>query len=219
MNKVQYKQEQKRKEIALKAIPLIDKFGFNRISVSDLCKDIGLSIGSFYHYFNDKNDIIREIFKLIDSYFSQEASVDIEKHDNCLLKLRLFCFYYAFYCQNCGFEVCRQISIIPIMKHEEKFISESRFLYQMLFDIVEKGQESKEITEGYTCKNITIMLLNMIRGFCADWCRNNGSYDIVEMIDMNAILYIRQLSNDQDKCDEAINFTLPLNMEFDWLSI
>lgn len=217
MSIVKQKQQQKRKELALTFISLIDKKGFNHITVQELCQEANISIGSFYHYFKDKNDVIREFFFLIDEYFKQVVEPDVTTFPNALLNIRYFCAYYAYYTNGCGFEVCRQISIVPLLNCHENFTTEDRYLFRLLLSFIEEGQRKHQVSCVYTAQQLTSMIMNMLRGYCADWCKNNGSYDILTAIDTNCLLYLSAIQTDQAALEECVKHILTFK-SFDWLS-
>ena len=66
MSKLREKQNKRRAEILEAAIPIISETSFDDLSVSDICKSIGISIGTFYHYFTKKNDLLSGFLVLID---------------------------------------------------------------------------------------------------------------------------------------------------------
>ncbi len=217
MGIVKEKQQHKRKELALTFISLIDKKGFNHITVQELCKEANISVGTFYHYFKDKNDVIREFFFLIDEYFKQVVEPDVAAFSNDLLKIRYFCAYYAYYTNCCGLEVCRQISIVPLLSCQEHFTAEDRYLSRLLFSFIEDGQRKHQISCVYTAQQLTNMIINMLRGYCADWCKNNGCYDVLMAIDTNCLLYLRSVQTDEAAIKECTKHVLTFK-PFDWLS-
>lgn len=184
-NKVKHKQKTKRKELAFKALPIIDAHGFGALSVSDICAALGISVGTFYHYFKDKNDIIMEFFHLIDQYYIEKVEPEIKLQENTLDGIRFFCLQYGVYSIDVGLEICRQISVIPMISQHDEFMSDKRVLCKMLFEIVERGQATGQITTRYTAKQVVDMFLIMIRGYCFDWVKCNAAYDIVEAIGLH----------------------------------
>jgi TetR/AcrR family transcriptional regulator, fatty acid metabolism regulator protein len=44
------------------AIDLMDREGFENITIADISKKAGVSVGAFYHYFTSKNDIQQRYF-------------------------------------------------------------------------------------------------------------------------------------------------------------
>ena len=73
MSKISRKQAKRRQEIIEAAIPLITSASFEEISVSDICRSIGISIGSFYHYFSKKSDLLIGLLWLIDEDLAENT--------------------------------------------------------------------------------------------------------------------------------------------------
>ena len=68
MAKIKQKQMQRRSEIIETVIPLLEKTSFEDLSMADICQAAGISVGSFYHYFHAKSDILVGLLALIDVY-------------------------------------------------------------------------------------------------------------------------------------------------------
>ena len=61
--------EQNSKEkIINEAVSIISRKGADAVTVRDVCESAGLSIGTFYHYFRDKDDLMM--------HFLRETSFD-----------------------------------------------------------------------------------------------------------------------------------------------
>nr|WP_307906030.1 TetR/AcrR family transcriptional regulator [Clostridium botulinum] len=43
--------------------------GYDNVTIQEICKKAGVSVGSFYHYFESKNDIFIELYKIADDFF------------------------------------------------------------------------------------------------------------------------------------------------------
>ncbi|MEG1206896.1 MAG: TetR/AcrR family transcriptional regulator [Angelakisella sp.] len=216
MGRIEEKQSKKRKEIALKAIPLIDQYGFNNISVADLCKKMNISVGSFYHYFKDKNDVIMELFFLIDNYYKNYVEEQIKQSDNKLYAIKVFCMKYGYYSMNCGLEVCRQISLVPLMSYDNQFMSKSRYMNFLLTSIIKEGQEKKQITTQYTAEQLSDLILAMIRGYCFDWCKKNAEYDIVKAIELHCHMILNQVSMESRLYTQAVEAKVEMDSNFDF---
>ena len=73
MTRVEEKQAAKRREIIEKIVPLLEDRTFEELSVEDICRTADISVGSFYHYFEKKSDILVGLFSRIDSFMEKEA--------------------------------------------------------------------------------------------------------------------------------------------------
>lgn len=47
---------------------IIAKEGYANLTVRGICQKLGISTGSFYHYFPEKGDLARVLFSDIDEY-------------------------------------------------------------------------------------------------------------------------------------------------------
>lgn len=216
MGRIEEKQNKKRREIALKAIPIIDQYGFNNISISDLCKKIDLSVGSFYHYFRDKNDVIMELFSLIDSYYRNYVEEQIKNCDNKLYAIKVFCLKYGHYSIGCGLEVCRQISLVPLISYEEQFMSKDRYMNLLLTSIIKEGIDKKQITSQFTEDQLCNLILTMVRGYCFDWCKRNAEYDIVQAIEQHCNLILNQISTSKVLYTQAVETPVETDRHFNF---
>src|SRR4030042_5003965 len=61
------------------AIELMDRKGFERLTIADISKRAGVSVGAFYHYFRSKDDILAEIFRRADEYFVTQVVGDLDQ--------------------------------------------------------------------------------------------------------------------------------------------
>lgn len=63
-----------RQKIYLKSIELFRHNPYENIAVSDICKAADISIGNFYHYFKNKDDILNESFRDLNKRFREQFS-------------------------------------------------------------------------------------------------------------------------------------------------
>ena len=61
-----------KEEIVRIAIELFRKQGYNRTSMNDLAQACGLQKGSFYHYFNSKEALMREVLDTLHQYYKRK---------------------------------------------------------------------------------------------------------------------------------------------------
>lgn len=64
--------EQKRREIAISCIDLINQVGIRKLTVSEAAKTAGIGKGTIYEYFENKDDIVFEIINInIENYHNK----------------------------------------------------------------------------------------------------------------------------------------------------
>ena len=170
------RQEQARetkKRIYNSAIALMERKGFENITIADISKEANVSVGAFYHYFNSKNDILAEIFHQADEYFSTQVVNSLGKVSVPEQIVEYF-DHYAKFNQTSGVETTQQL-FTPKIKF---FIKEGRPMLEILRDLILEGQEKKEIHGDISAEELVRYLFVMARGVVFEWSLYDGNYDL-----------------------------------------
>ena len=188
MTKVKQKQSKRRIEILEAVIPLISQQSFEEISVAEICQSIGISIGSFYHYFTTKNDLLIALLWIIDEDLV-ENTFPLLTNKNELENLKLFAHGWAEHVSSHGIERSKLIS--SINPDNEEFAEHDRPAIQKLREIIAAGQTKKQITKEYDADTLTDLFLITMRGITQDWSRRDGSYALTERMDQSIEILLR----------------------------
>jgi AcrR family transcriptional regulator len=155
------------------AIDLMDRDGFENITIADISKKAGVSVGAFYHYFTSKNDILAEIFHKADEYFSTQVITGLEK-ESIPEKIVEYFDHYAKFNLSSGVEMTQQL-FNPKIKF---FIKKDRPMLIFLEDLIQEGQEREEIRADEDPEELSRFLFVMARGIVFEWSLYDGSYDL-----------------------------------------
>lgn len=155
------------------AIDLMDREGFENITIADISKKAGVSVGAFYHYFTSKNDILAEIFHKADEYFSTQVNSRLEM-ESIQEKIVEYFDHYAKFNLTSGVELTQQL-FNPKIKF---FIKKDRPMLTILEDLIHEGQERKEIRVDEDPEELARFLFVMARGIVFEWSLYDGSYDL-----------------------------------------
>jgi TetR/AcrR family fatty acid metabolism transcriptional regulator len=155
------------------AIDLMDRKGFENITIAEISEKAGVSVGAFYHYFESKNDILAEIFQQADDYFSTQVIPHLRKASVPEQVVEYFDYYARFNVAS-GVEMTQQI-FNPKVKF---FIKEGRPMLTLLQDLIRKGQENGEIRADAEPEELTRFLFVMARGVVFEWSLYDGGYDL-----------------------------------------
>ncbi len=177
MTKRALQAEATRQHIFETTIRLMNKNGFNNMTIQDIIEQAGVSVGTFYHYFNSKEDVFFKLYSKADEYFESVVLPQLTGPDmGAYEQIVVFFRHYAMFNESNGLEY---VSLLYSTKNKF-FIEKKRFMITMLFDIVTNGQENKELTRDETPETITNYLFILSRGVIFDWCIHDGSYSLVE---------------------------------------
>lgn len=159
------------------AIELIEKKGFDNITIAEICKEANVSVGSFYNYFESKYEILNEIFKLADEYFSTTVLSNLQE-GTTQDKIIKFFEYYGEYNVDRGIDFVKQLYV----GKNNLFTTKGRPMQTVLKSIVEEGQKNEEISTDMTPDEIVRLLFITVRGIVYDWCLHDGEYDLIDTI-------------------------------------
>lgn len=177
----------KRQEQAIKtrnkiyniSVELMGEKGFNNITIEEISKKAGVSVGAFYHYYKSKDDILFEIYKKADEYFENEVAHQLRNGSlNSIEQIIAFFGFYAKYNNQRGVE---NVSLLYNTKNK-LFIEKKRYMLTLLKKIISEGQEKKEILTDMTAESINEYFLILSRGVVYDWCLHSGDYDLEEVM-------------------------------------
>jgi TetR/AcrR family transcriptional regulator, fatty acid metabolism regulator protein len=157
------------------AIELLEKSGFDNVTIEEISQKAGVSVGAFYHYFESKYDILTEIFKRADRYYKISV-VNKLKSKSSTKNIALYFRYYSRLNLIAGLDALKLL----YNSNNKAFIAKGKYLQTLLSDIIKTGQQNGEITDKLSADEIVDYFFIVARGIVYNWCLSDGSYDLTE---------------------------------------
>lgn len=172
---------------------LFEEYGFENVSVDQICECANISKGGFYHHFESKNTLIAlligndldhelgtQILPLIGKYTAFEL---LEKYVNILI----------------DYHETRQSNIIT--KYWQTLAEtdnidqavKKRYAFTVMDAIVEQGQKNGEINKQYSVQFCTHFLTGTITGLFIHWDGYHGTYDLRSFVEKSLPLIFQPL--------------------------
>lgn len=177
------------------AVQLINKNGYDNVSVKEICREVGISIGGFYHHFKNKDEIIMESFKKIDEFFA-EKSADVFQCTDALGRIVLYFRYFGEYVHNQGVDFTSQLVKSELSTTVKFTLDSNRTIFTILKEIISEGQNKHQIRDDIPAEEVVNSLLRYARGIALHWCIHQGSYDIVTEMENAFQLFVISLKAD-----------------------
>ena len=173
--------EMTKNNIYKNGVKLIIKHGYDNITVEQISKAAGVSVGTYYYYFKSKFELIREIYKKGDEYFLQEVAGKL-KSSTCKEQIIEFFDRYATFNINNGIAMVKNL----YNSDNKMFITDGRAMQQVLMDIIDywrpNGYFIKELSSIEICR----ILFIAARGVIYNWCLYDGTLDLNK--EMNIVI-------------------------------
>lgn len=175
---------QTRKKILNCALDLFEKKGFDNVTIQEIAKAAGTSVGSIYRYFKNKEEMAAQNAEPLDdiyrTYFETLMSADEYRDFPAIKKLELF--YLFIQSVVSGYSNLRSLYIYNLKYPRDKTLltDYNREIYQdyqiLLNACRREGSIRKELTDEM-CFDI---LLQSSRGMLLDWLLRNKNFDFDE---------------------------------------
>ncbi len=150
------------------SITLINKRGFAKVTLNDMCEASGVAIGTFYHYFTSTQAVLYEILAV-------EAERVLKYYKGLrerspVKKLKKVLAYQIDYFETKGKEVVGHIYGMEIdSRHGSTRLLEIMPIMRILEELILKGLEAGELKAGLDPHRCAMMLLSLILGYSFAW--------------------------------------------------
>lgn len=158
------------------ALNLMRTYSIDEISVQDICSKAHVGIGTFYHYYKTKDDIVHEVYSEMDAHFlklAEEAKAnDISAYEYIL---RHFICYARFLTQT-TVDFARKVFSLQ----SREFLNLERPVYTTLIHYLQEKQKRGQISQELDITKFCVYVNVCLRGVAYDWCLHDGEYDLVQ---------------------------------------
>lgn len=155
------------------AVDLLREKGFESVSIAEICRRAGVSVGLFYYYFPSKIDILKEKFRRADCYFNDQVRNSLTE-GSITEKIRNYIRTYLSYVESEGVDLIRNFYTTS----NTFFVQRGRPMQDVLITIITAGQQQNTIRADMDPETCVDFIFTVLRGIIFDWSLRNGSYSI-----------------------------------------
>lgn len=176
LSRQQQKSKETKERIFQAAKRILQKKGYEELSIKNICEEAGVSNGSFYHHFKTKDDLL--------SYYIEdqpqvnpdllELPHDIEEAKQTIIKVYL---NYVAYCEELGVEFMtgyydpKNQALNPVIRTERPYPIVTVQTY------VERAIAEGILTLNVTLEEFTTDIRMIVIGNVFEWCLRKGEAD------------------------------------------
>ena len=176
LSKQQLKSKETKAKIFRAAKHILQKQGYEQLSIKNICEEAGVSNGSFYHHFKTKDD-------LLSYYIEEQPSINPDLLDMprnaAEAKAAIIQVYlnYVHYCQELGVEFMsnyytpKNQSLNPLIRTERPYpiVTVHNYLKKAIdADIIKPDRDLEDITTD---------IRMIVIGNVFEWCLKSGEAD------------------------------------------
>ena len=158
---------------------LFYKNGYENTTVEDIVFESGTSRGSFYHYFDGKEELLSSLSSLFDGRY-EELQEEISSETRCFDRLMYLNKMLFLMIEN-SIPIdllARLYSSQLTLKGDRNLLDHNRTYYKLLRQIAIEGQENGEFRDDVSVNEIVKAYALCERAIISDWCLCNGEYPL-----------------------------------------
>ncbi len=142
---------------------MVEEIGFDSITVRDICTEVGITVGTFYHYFSSKNDLLLDRYIRYVNFFENYYEKEL-RGINEIDALKLIVKKQLEYGNSRVFKIYKRY--YQIMIDESDRWSEFRVntVPMLIENIIKSGQEKGTITNDFSAYEMRSLILGIMSG-------------------------------------------------------
>ena len=205
LSRQQRKSQETREKIFQAAKKILQKKGYEELSIKNICEEAGVSNGSFYHHFKTKDD-------LLSYYIEEQPTINpdlLEIPENAGgVEQGIIQVYmnYVKYCRELGVEFMSGYYDTKNQALNAAIRTERPYPIVTVQTYVEKAIEAGMVKLNVSIEEFTTDIRMIVIGNVFEWCLKSGDADFEGNMRRSLTTYLNGLSNRSLHIDILSNF-------------
>jgi AcrR family transcriptional regulator len=162
------------------SISLFTQYGFDKVTINQICKEVNVTKTAFYYYFKSKDELITEFFSF-DNMISNEDIVDIlsvsDYADQAIKAMEIYIKHIV----RSGFEMTKEHyrihlrnSIIPFDKGNNSLLG------SIIPTLIQRAKDAGQIKNPASAETLHDAMCCIGSGVIIHWAVASGGFDVLE---------------------------------------
>ncbi len=176
LSRQQLKSKETKAKIFRAAKDILQKKGYEQLSIKNICEEAGVSNGSFYHHFKTKDD-------LLSYYIEEQPGIDPNLLDMPSTpdeaKQAIICVYlnYAHYCRKLGVEFMSNYYTPKNQSLNPLIWTKRPYPIVTVSDYLRKAIDAGVVAPAAELNDIATDIRMIVIGNVFEWCLKGGKTD------------------------------------------
>ena len=187
------KEHQVTEKLKKVAIDLFKTYGYNNVSVRQICNAAGVPRSTFYSMYSGKDDLVISIYT-VNMDISEEKLEELAHTKNDLERIWAIYSQYIKLAMNVGTEVSAALMIIELNRNVGIYDAMKK-VRRYTVALCQNCQEQGLVTNPWPAEQLIPMVSASLNNQVFEWCRRKGDYPLMK----NARMTFEALLNVPEK--------------------
>lgn len=187
------KEHQVTEKLKKVAIDLFKTYGYNNVSVRQICNAAGIPRSTFYSMYSGKDDLVISIYT-VNMDISEEKLEELAHTKNDLERIWAIYSQYIKLAMNVGTEVSAALMIIELNRNVGIYDAMKK-VRRYSVALCQNCQEQGLVTNPWPAEQLIPMVSASLNNQVFEWCRCKGDYPLMK----NARMTFEALLNVPEK--------------------
>lgn len=160
------------------AIQLFKEYGYENVTIQQICKASHITKRTFYYHFDSKSTILTGLNDYLGMHGENLLSTVISQNNN-VEKLWILFSQYCKNSQSMGCHLVKQLYIQSLEDNNVQF-PEGIYLYPITTQLIQNAQINHEIDNSSKPEDIAYTLHHVLRSVAITWAFSGDAYDLTE---------------------------------------
>ena len=152
----------------------------SEITVNDICREAGASVGAFYHHFKSRDELFMSIIRGTHGTLSERLRPRLT--EDAVSNVRQYVFMVAEKYTGIESSFVKELYIAHIRMGQDFSLLHASPNFILLCDILRDGQARGQIRSDLAAEKLAEQIVMLCEGWQYTWCVNAGSYSLTAYI-------------------------------------
>lgn len=143
---------------------MVDTVGFDAMTIRDICKEVDITVGTFYHYFSSKNELLKDRYVRSNEHFQTFYEENLASIDE-IEALRLFFEHYFEYSSTRVYQLYKRFMQVRIDEYEKWAATNPDRIREIILEIIRSGQKNGSIRTDRRAEDMAEFINMLLQGF------------------------------------------------------
>ena len=161
------------------AMELFTSFGFENVTIVQICEAAGVTKRTFYYHFSSKDDILYDINEYVGIHSQELLNSFAEPSSNVDILWKLL-GSYSENAKELGPSIINRLYTTTLQGKETAVFPEEMYLYQTVIRVIRNAQFEHEIPVTSPAENLAYALYHAFRSVSFTWAAGNSQGDLMD---------------------------------------